>query len=233
MDKEQSHFTRRKSSFFDHSYQWSVPRPWSLSKMSSLFLESEMHRSRSVREETRNRSSATRQPPAYHHSHSTSAATTRASKMQSHILRRLASMRTTGGTTASSSTSSTGNTHSSNTTGNHHAVGPSTIDRILFDQMIDLSSIPIDLSTGKDAVFLSPDVLTARVRSALESDDPERLRIVIQETLSRLTGDTTLNENTVSYLCYFKVWSCFTGSFVRLESPQSDLPTQKCVHAGY
>lgn len=173
--------------------------------MSSLFLESEMHRSRSVREETRNRSSATRQAPAYHHSHSTSAATTRASKMQSHILRRLASMRTTGATTTSSSTSSTGNTHSSNPSGNHHAAGPSAIDRILFDQMIDLSSIPIDLSTGKDSVVLSLDVLTVRVRSALESDDPERLRIVIQETLSRLTGDTTLNENTVSRLSYFKL----------------------------
>ena len=33
--------------------------------------------------------------------------------------------------------------------------------------------------------------------SVLESDDPERLRVVIQETISRLTGDTTLNENTV------------------------------------
>jgi hypothetical protein len=43
---------------------------------------------------------------------------------------------------------------------------------------VDLSSIPIDLST------------------ALESDDPERLRLVIQETLSRLTGDTSLNDNT-------------------------------------
>jgi len=30
----------------------------------------------------------------------------------------------------------------------------------------------------------------------LESDDPERLRVVIEETLSRLTGDTSLNENT-------------------------------------
>ena len=31
---------------------------------------------------------------------------------------------------------------------------------------------------------------------ALESDDPERLRAVIEETLTRLTGDTSLNDNT-------------------------------------
>ncbi len=30
----------------------------------------------------------------------------------------------------------------------------------------------------------------------MESDDPERLRVVIEEILSRLTGDTSLNENT-------------------------------------
>jgi hypothetical protein len=100
--------------------------------------------------------------------------------MQSHILRRLASMRTTGTTTTTTTTTilSTGSSNGSNNTANNNGSGSSTIDRILFDQMIDLSSIPIDLST------------------ALESDDPERLRIVIQETLSRLTGDTTLNDNT-------------------------------------
>lgn len=38
---------------------------------------------------------------------------------------------------------------------------------------------------------------------ALESDDPERLRIVIQETLSRLTGDTTLNDNAVNIYLEF------------------------------
>jgi hypothetical protein len=64
--------------------------------------------------------------------------------MQSHILRRLASMRTTGTTT----TLSTGNSNGSNNTANNKGSGSSTIDRILFDQMIDLSSIPIDLSTG-------------------------------------------------------------------------------------
>ena len=51
--------------------------------------------------------------------------------------------------------------------------GQTTIDRIL----LDLSSIPTDFST------------------ALESDDPERLRVVIEETLTRLTGDTNLNDN--------------------------------------
>ena len=30
----------------------------------------------------------------------------------------------------------------------------------------------------------------------MESDDPERIRVVIEETLSRLTGETTLNDNT-------------------------------------
>ena len=111
--------------------------------------KTELNRSRSIREDLRNRSSAARQTPAYHHSHSTSSANTRASKMQSHILRRLASMRITGATTTSSSSSSTNNTHSSGIGGNHHGSGSSTIDRILFDQMLDLSSIPIDLSTGK------------------------------------------------------------------------------------
>lgn len=60
--------------------------------------------------------------------------------MQSNILRRLASMRTTGLTT----TLSMGNSVS----GNNSGTTSSTIDRILFDQMLDLSSIPIDLSTG-------------------------------------------------------------------------------------
>ncbi|CAF4558329.1 unnamed protein product, partial [Rotaria sp. Silwood2] len=135
--------------------------------------KSELSRSRSNRDDNRNRSTNSRQTPSYHHSHSTSSANTRASKMQSHILRRLASMRSTGTTT----TSSTGNSNGSNNNTNNNRSTSSTIDRILFDQMIDLSSIPIDLST------------------ALESDDPERLRMVIQETLSRLTGDTILNDN--------------------------------------
>ncbi|CAF3378660.1 unnamed protein product [Rotaria sp. Silwood1] len=135
----------------------------------------ESSRSRSNRDDNRNRSTNSRQTPSYHHSHSTSSANTRASKMQSHILRRLASMRTTG-TTTSSTGNSSGSNNNNNTNNNRST--SSTIDRILFDQMIDLSSIPIDLST------------------ALESDDPERLRMVIQETLSRLTGDTILNENT-------------------------------------
>lgn len=139
-----------------------------------FILESELYRSRSSRDDLRTHSTTSRQTPVYHHSHSTSSASTRASKMQSHILRRLASMRTTGTAT----TLSTGNSNGSNNPGSNTGSGSSTIDRILFDQMVDLSSIPIDLST------------------ALESDDPERLRIVIQETLSRLTGDTTLNENT-------------------------------------
>jgi hypothetical protein len=72
--------------------------------------------------------------------------------MQSHILRRLASMRTTGTTTT---TLSTGNSNGSNNTANNNGSGSSTIDRILFDQMIDLSSIPIDLSTGIKFCFCS------------------------------------------------------------------------------
>jgi len=31
---------------------------------------------------------------------------------------------------------------------------------------------------------------------AIQSDDPERVRVAIEETLSRLTDDTSLNENT-------------------------------------
>ncbi len=119
-------------------------------KLSSLskflfFTEPELNRSRSTREDIRNHSTTSRQTPPYHHSYSTSSASTRASKMQSHILRRLASMRTTGTTSTSSST---GNSNGSNNTSNNNGSGSSTIDRILFDQMIDLSSIPIDLSTG-------------------------------------------------------------------------------------
>jgi hypothetical protein len=34
------------------------------------------------------------------------------------------------------------------------------------------------------------------VFQALESDDPEHIRVVIEETLSRLTDDTSLNDNT-------------------------------------
>ncbi|CAF0944585.1 unnamed protein product [Adineta steineri] len=132
--------------------------------------KSELNRFRSIRDDNRNHSTTSRQNPPFHHSTSTTTHT-RTNKMQSHILRRLASMRTTG---AVATPSATGNTNTSNNNG----TTLSTIDRILFDQMIDLSSIPIDLST------------------ALELDDPERLRIVIQETLSRLTGDTTLNDNT-------------------------------------
>ena len=70
--------------------------------------------------------------------------------MQSHILRRLASMRTTGTTTMSS----TGNPNGSNNSAINTGSGSSTIDRILFDQMVDLSSIPIDLSTGRKRFFL-------------------------------------------------------------------------------
>ena len=87
-----------------------------------FFLETEFNRSRSARDETKTRSTNFRQNPAYHHSHSTSSATTRTNKMQTHILRRLQSMNPTG---------------SSN---------ESTIDKILFD----LSSIPTDLSNGKE-----------------------------------------------------------------------------------
>lgn len=121
--------------------------------------------------------------------------------MQSHILRRLASMRSTGATT----TSSTGNTSGANSTATNSGSGSSTIDRILFDQMLDLSSIPIDLSTGnenKHSCFYG--ILTFSFDQALESDDPERLRLVIQETLSRLTGDSTLNDNTVQEIFFFK-----------------------------
>jgi hypothetical protein len=112
-----------------------------------VFLESELNRSRSTRDDNRNRPTTSRQNPPYHHSQSTSSsASTRASKMQTHILRRLASMRTTGTTTISS----TGNSNGSNNNANNNGSGSSTIDRILFDQMIDLSSIPIDLSSGRN-----------------------------------------------------------------------------------
>jgi hypothetical protein len=50
-------------------------------------------------------------------------------------------MRTTGTTTISS----TGNLNESNNSANNNGSGSSTIDRILFVQMVDLSSIPIDL----------------------------------------------------------------------------------------
>lgn len=108
-----------------------------------FFEEPEISRSRSHREDIRTRTMNSRQAP-YHHSHSTSSAGSRASKMQSHILRRLTSMRTSGTT----STSSTGNSAGSSSNSNTNRSSLSTIDRILFDQMIDLSSIPIDLSTG-------------------------------------------------------------------------------------
>ncbi len=109
-----------------------------------FFPEPDLYRSRSSRDDVRNHSTTSRPTPSYHHSHSTSSASTRASKMQSHILRRLASMRSAGTAT----TLSTGNSNAGNSTTNNNGSGSSTIDRILFDQMIDLSSIPIDLSSG-------------------------------------------------------------------------------------
>ena len=111
---------------------------------SKVFSEPDLYRSRSSRDDVRNHTIPSRQAPSYHHSHSTSSASTRANKMQSHILRRLASMRSTGTTTVLS----TGKSNASNNSGNNTGSSPSTIDRILFDQMVDLSSIPIDLSTG-------------------------------------------------------------------------------------
>ena len=36
----------------------------------------------------------------------------------------------------------------------------------------------------------------SRVCQALQSDDPERLRVAIEQTLKRLTGETSANENT-------------------------------------
>ena len=110
----------------------------------SFLSESEFYRSRSSRDDLRNHSTTSRQTHSYHHSHSISSASPRASKMQSNILRRLASMRTTGVTT----TLSMGNSASGNNSGINSGTTSSTIDRILFDQMLDLSSIPIDLSTG-------------------------------------------------------------------------------------
>ncbi|CAF1239989.1 unnamed protein product [Adineta ricciae] len=142
----------------------------------------ETNRSRSARDDLRHHSTTYRQTPPYHHSHSTSSSSSsstsnRASKMQSHILRRLASMRSSG-TTTTATVSSGGNSSASNNSSNITGSGSTPLDRILFDQMVDLSSIPLDLS------------------AALELDDPERLRIVIQETLSRLTGEPALNDNT-------------------------------------
>ncbi|CAF3339147.1 unnamed protein product [Rotaria socialis] len=122
----------------------------------------ELNRSRSTRDDIRNRSINSRQTPSYHHSHSTSSTMSRATKMQSHILRRLASM----------NTSSFSNRSPDSTSENHSE--QSTINQILFD----LSSIPTDLS------------------NAIESNDPERLRLVIEEALTRLTGDKTLNDNS-------------------------------------
>jgi hypothetical protein len=92
-----------------------------------VFLEPELNRSRSTREEIRNRST-NRQNPTYHHSHSTSSANTRTNKMQTHVLRRLTSI--------DSAANSNRSTDSPN---------ESQIDRILFD----LSSIPTDITNGK------------------------------------------------------------------------------------
>jgi hypothetical protein len=114
--------------------------------------ETEMARSRTLREDARNRSTNTRQAPIFHPTHSSCAATGRGHKVQSHILRRLASMRTGAGTSTSSSSSSSSNPNTHGSTS--HSSGPSTLDRILFDQMIDLSSIPVDLSTGQSCSFL-------------------------------------------------------------------------------
>jgi hypothetical protein len=93
------------------------------------FLEPELNRARSCRDDIRNRSTNSRQNPPYNHSHSTSSANTRTNKMQSHILRRLASMNPSGNSTST----------------NDNRSGQATIDRIFFD----LSSIPPDISTGK------------------------------------------------------------------------------------
>ena len=106
-------------------------------------LESEFNCSRWTRDDIRNRSTTSRHTPSYHHSHSVSSNSTRANKMQSHILRRLANMRTTGTTATLCARNAS---HISNNNRSH----ASTIDRILYDQMTDLSSIPIDLTTGRN-----------------------------------------------------------------------------------
>jgi hypothetical protein len=85
-------------------------------------LEPELHRSRSARDDNRNRLTNARRTPPYNHSYSTSSA----SKMQSHILRRLASMRR----------ATTGNSNGSSDTPSGQA-------------KFDFLSIPTDLSTGK------------------------------------------------------------------------------------
>ncbi|CAF0845992.1 unnamed protein product [Adineta ricciae] len=72
---------------------------------------------------------------------------------------------------------------SMNTSENSNSTSENRPAQAALDQMLfDLSSIPADIST------------------ALESDDPERLRLVIEETLSRLTEDTVPNTSNNSIL---------------------------------
>lgn len=96
-------------------------------------LEPELNRLRSLRDDARNRSANSRQNPPYNHSHSMSSASSRVNKMQSHILRRLASMGISG------------SSHRSTDSTNDTRPEQSTMSQIL----LDLSSIPTDLSNGK------------------------------------------------------------------------------------
>ena len=197
-----------------------------------FFLASEFYRSRSTRDDVRHHhhhhhhSTTSRQAPSYHHSHSTSSASARTSKMQSHILRRLASMRSTGTTT----TLSTGNTASGSSAGTSGGATSTIIDRILFDQMLDLSSIPIDLSTGMFCSLMYYCRIVGLLFAVLESDDPERLRLVIQETLSRLTGESTLNDNTVKQIIFSM--HCSILVFF-LEFIEFNFSTKKCLDTEY
>ena len=67
------------------------------------------------------------------------------------------------------------------------------IDQILFD----LSSIPNNLSSGM-CTSLCHRISSIGCFLALESDDSDRLRLAIEETLSRLTNAATSEQNIVS-----------------------------------
>lgn len=67
------------------------------------------------------------------------------------------------------------------------------IDQILFD----LSSMPNTLSSGM-CTSLCLRIYSIGCFLALESDDSDRLRLAIEETLSRLTSAATSEQNMVS-----------------------------------
>lgn len=155
----------RFETFFDHS---------------SNRLEPELSRSRSARDEHRNRSNQTRSTPTLQHSFSTSASALRASKLQSHILHRFHHLHNQLSSSSSSSNAA-----------QETRSAQSVIDRLLFD----FHSLPNHLFNGKLKRRRTDS--TEDQSLAMESEDSESLRAAISETISQLANQSSEGDDTV------------------------------------